>query len=91
MAIVDVRQSDPVAGDPEGAVRPDAQGAAAAPRACGCAAERADALVHGVIAVVRRRRSGRFSANPQQAVTARRRLQITVEVEIVDQSNGKVL
>ena len=32
-----------------------------------------------------------FSANPQQAVTARRRLQITIEVEIIDQSNGHVL
>ena len=32
-----------------------------------------------------------FSANPNQAVTARRRLQITVEVEILDQSNGHVL
>ncbi|HMA22622.1 MAG TPA: hypothetical protein VKP00_01480, partial [Gemmatimonadaceae bacterium] len=32
-----------------------------------------------------------FSANPQQAVSARRRLQITIEVEIVDQSNGRAL
>ena len=32
-----------------------------------------------------------FSANPNQAVTARRHLQLTIEVEIVDQSNGKVI
>ena len=30
-------------------------------------------------------------ANPNQALTPRRRLQITLEVEIVDQSNGHVL
>ncbi len=32
-----------------------------------------------------------FSANPQQAVTAQRRLQITIDIEIVEQSNGRVL
>ena len=32
-----------------------------------------------------------FSANPQQAVSARRRLQLTIEIEIVDQSNGHVI
>ena len=64
-----------------------------APRVCGTRrSERADAL--GA-----RHDSCRttptfplsFSANPQQAVTARRHLQLTIEVEIVDQSNGHVL
>ena len=32
-----------------------------------------------------------FSADPNRATTARRKLQITVDVEIVDQTNGKVL
>jgi hypothetical protein len=32
-----------------------------------------------------------FSAEPRQAVTARRRLQITVDVEIVDQTTGRTL
>ena len=31
------------------------------------------------------------SANPSQAVTARRRLQVTIDVEIVQQANGRVL
>ena len=53
--------------------------------------ERADALVHGVIQSYDADVPVSFSANPQQAVTARRHLQITIEVEIVDQSNSKVL
>jgi hypothetical protein len=53
--------------------------------------ERADALVHGVIQSYEADVPVGFSANPQQAVTARRRLQITIEVEILDQSNGHVL
>lgn len=53
--------------------------------------ERADALVHGVIQSYDADVPVSFSANPQQAVTARRRLQITIEVEIVDQSNNHVL
>lgn len=32
-----------------------------------------------------------FSANPQQATSARRRLEVRVDVEIVDQTTGKVL
>jgi hypothetical protein len=32
-----------------------------------------------------------FSADPRQAVSARRKLQITVDVEILDQTSGKVL
>jgi Lipopolysaccharide-assembly len=53
--------------------------------------DRADALVHGTIASFDVDVPVGFSANPQQAVSARRRLQITIEVEILDQSNGKVL
>jgi len=53
--------------------------------------ERADSYVHGVIQSYDADVPVSFSANPQQAVTARRRLQITVEVEIIDQSNGHVL
>ena len=32
-----------------------------------------------------------YSADPRQANTARRKLQITLDVEIVDQTNGKTL
>ena len=53
--------------------------------------DRADALVHGVIQSYESDIPVSFSANPQQAVTARRRLQLTIEVEIIDQSNGHVL
>ena len=92
IAIVDVRQSDRVAGPAEGALRRDAQGAAAAARRARRAA--------GTRRRARARRRSQsydadvpvsFSANPQQAVTARRRLQITIEIEIIDQSNGQVL
>ena len=53
--------------------------------------ERADALAHGVILTYDADVPVSFSADPQQAVTARRRLQLTIEVEIIDQSNGHVL
>jgi hypothetical protein len=53
--------------------------------------DRADALVHGTIQSFDADVPIAFSANPQQAVSARRRLQITVDVEILDQSNGKAL
>jgi len=53
--------------------------------------DRADALVHGTISSFDADVPVGFSANPQQAVSARRRLQITVDVEILDQSNGKAL
>jgi hypothetical protein len=52
---------------------------------------RADALVHGVIQSYDADVPVSFSASPQQAVTARRHLQLTIEVEIIDQSNGHVL
>ncbi|MEP6495138.1 MAG: LPS assembly lipoprotein LptE [bacterium] len=53
--------------------------------------DRADALVHGVIQAYDADVPVAFSANPQQAVSARRRLQLTIEIEILDQSNGHVL
>lgn len=53
--------------------------------------ERADALAHGTIVSYDADIPVSFSANPQQAVTARRRLQVTIEVEIIDQSNSHVL
>ena len=52
--------------------------------------ERADALVHGVISAYESDVPVSFSANTA-SVTARRRLQITIEIEILDQSNGHVL
>lgn len=53
--------------------------------------DRADALAHGTIVQYDADVPVSFSANPQQAVSARRRLAITLDVEIVDQSNGHVL
>lgn len=53
--------------------------------------ERADAIVTGTIQTYEPDIPVGFSADPRQAVTARRRLQLTVEIEIVDQSSGKVL
>jgi hypothetical protein len=53
--------------------------------------ERADALVHGVIQSYDADVPVAFSADPRQALTARRRLQLTIEIEIIDQSNGHVL
>lgn len=54
-------------------------------------AERADAIVRGVIQAYDADVPVGFSANPQQALTARRHLAITVQVDIVDQSNGRTL
>jgi hypothetical protein len=53
--------------------------------------DRADAAVKGTIVSYDADVPVGVNANPQQAVTARRRLQITLDVEIVDQSNGHVL
>jgi hypothetical protein len=53
--------------------------------------DRADALAHGSIAQYDVDVPVSFSANPQQSVSVRRRLAITIDVEIVDQSNGHVL
>lgn len=53
--------------------------------------ERADALVRGVIQSYQADVPVGFSANSKQSETAQRQLEITVEIEIVDQSNGHVL
>ncbi len=52
---------------------------------------KADAVVSGRITGYAADVPVSFSANPNQSVSARRRLQITVDVKIVDQSTGKVL
>jgi hypothetical protein len=52
---------------------------------------RADAVVRGVISSYDVDVPVAVSANPSQAVTARRRLQVTIDVEIVEQANGRVL
>lgn len=54
-------------------------------------ADKADAIVRGVISAYDADVPVGFNANPNQALTARRRLQLTIEVEIVDQASGKVL
>jgi hypothetical protein len=51
----------------------------------------ADAVVRGTIKTYDVDIPVGFSAEPQQAVTARRKLQVTIDIEIVDQSNSKVL
>lgn len=53
--------------------------------------ERANALVRGTIVSYDADIPVAFSADPREAVSARRRLQITVDIEIVDQTNGKIL
>ncbi len=54
--------------------------------------ERADALVRGVVRTYDVDVPVGFSANStQQAVTSRRKLQITLDVQIIDQTNGKTL
>ena len=53
--------------------------------------DRADALVRGAIVGYDADVAVAFSADPRQAVSARRRLQITVDVEILDQTTGKIL
>ncbi len=52
---------------------------------------RADAVVSGKITAYQADVPASFSANPNQAVSARRRLQITIDVQIVDQASGKIL
>jgi Lipopolysaccharide-assembly len=55
------------------------------------AQERADALVRGTIVSYDVDVPVAFSADARQAVSARRRLQITIDVEILDQTTGKML
>jgi len=52
---------------------------------------RANAVVRGTITKYEPDVPVAFSADPNQATTARRRLQIIVDVQIVDQTNGKTL
>src|SRR5215510_1143699 len=53
--------------------------------------ERADAWAHGSITAYEPDVPVGFSADPRQSITAQRRLQVTIDVEIVDQSNQHVL
>jgi len=53
--------------------------------------EKADALVRGTIVAYEPDVPVAFSADPRQSLSARRRLQITVDVEILDQTTGKIL
>ena len=55
------------------------------------ARDKADALVRGVITTYDADVPVAYSANPSQSTSARRKLQITVDVEIVDQTSGKIL
>lgn len=52
---------------------------------------RANAIVRGTITRYEPDVPVGFSADPTQATTARRRVQVTVDVEIVDQITGKTL
>lgn len=52
---------------------------------------RANAVVRGTITKYEPDVPVAFSADPNQATSARRRLQISVDVTIVDQTNGKTL
>ncbi|HJQ21581.1 MAG TPA: LPS assembly lipoprotein LptE [Gemmatimonadaceae bacterium] len=53
--------------------------------------ERADALVRGTIVSYDVDIPVAISADPRQSTSARRRLQITIDVEILDQTTGKTL
>jgi len=53
--------------------------------------DKADAIVRGVIQTYDVDVPVAFSADPNQSVSARRRLQIVIDIEIVDQTTGKVL
>jgi hypothetical protein len=52
---------------------------------------RANAVVRGTITKYEPDVPVAFSADPNQATSARRRLQISIDVEIIDQSSGKTL
>jgi hypothetical protein len=53
--------------------------------------DRADALVRGVIRDYQPDVPVAYSANPNQAVSARRRVMISVDIEILDQTTNRVL
>jgi Lipopolysaccharide-assembly len=52
---------------------------------------RADAIVRGTIRQYDADVPVSFSASAAQSVSARRRLQVIIDVEIVDQSNGRII
>lgn len=52
---------------------------------------RADALVRGIVHTYDLDIPVGYSADPTQAVTSRRKLQISLDVEIVDQTTGKTI
>ncbi len=53
--------------------------------------ERADALVRGVVRTYDADVPVGYSANVAQATTSRRKLQLTLDVQIIDQTTGKTL
>jgi hypothetical protein len=53
--------------------------------------DRASAVVRGTVTRYELDIPVGFSANPNQATSARRRLRVLVDIEIVDQVTGKVL
>lgn len=53
--------------------------------------ERADAVVRGIVRTYDIDVPVGFSANPGQSVASRRKLQITLDVQIIDQTTGKTL
>ena len=53
--------------------------------------DKASAIVRGTIVRYAPDEAVAFSANPSQATTSRRRLQVVIDVEIVDQSTGKAI
>lgn len=55
------------------------------------AESRANAIVRGTITKYEPDVPVAFSADPNQATSARRRVQVSVDVEIIDQSTGKTL
>lgn len=52
---------------------------------------RADAVVRGVVRTYDVDVPVGYSATPGQAVTSRRKLQLVVDVQIIDQTNGKTI
>lgn len=53
--------------------------------------DKANAVVRGTIVKYEIDVPEAFSSNPNQAISARRRLQVVVDVEIVDQTTGKTI
>ena len=53
--------------------------------------EKADAIVRGVVRTYDSDVPVAYSADPNQTLTSRRKLQITVDVSIIDQNKGKTI